>query len=103
MPVERSGGTDRTELVELMFYVVCCCCMYYAVVLCCYVMLYYVFVMYYVARFVHKYEFVRHYRRYETLKLFQLTSLSDPIARTADTRRASSIPVDFPHSYILQI
>ena len=44
--------------------------MYYVVVLCCYAMLYYVFVMYYVARFVHKYEFVRHYRRYETLKLF---------------------------------
>ena len=33
-------------------------------------MLYNVFVMYYVARFVHMYEFDRHYRRYETLKLF---------------------------------
>ena len=30
------------------------------------------------------------------LSYFRLTSLSDPIARTADTRQASSIPVDFP-------
>ena len=88
MPVERSGGTDRTELVELMFYVVCSCCMYYAVILCCYVMLYYVFVMHYVARFVHKYEFVRHYRRYETLKLFS----ADVTKRwTADSRQSTAV------------
>ena len=46
MPVERSGGTDRTELVELMYYV------------------------FTLLGLFTWYEFVRRYRRYETRKLF---------------------------------
>ena len=48
----------------------------------------------YVARFVHMHEFVRHYRRYETLKLFSadVTKWS----HRSNGRRPSSIPVDFP-------